>query len=299
MQFTLFFPQHAICLANRQALCHLFNSLYTNECLPPFLRQASADFYLRPLREPPPLDEPPPDERTPELLPDDAGARYVPDEEDELGVRTPALLPGERVLVVPDERVVVPDERVVLLEVLARTPELLCEEADERVVPVTFVAGWRTALLPDTRVPPVVADERVVLPEVLERMPVLLCEEAEARVVPDAEEADEERVVPPVLEAREADAALDEARVFVLPKVRAAADSRASLAERDIRVPVVEGAEDVREAGLLLVRTAAVLRVSRCNWRALVALLPRSDARAVNEWSGCPFAQSLRIMRSA
>ncbi len=272
-------------------MCHLFYALYTNECLPPFLRQASADSYLRPLREPPPLDEPPPDERTPELLPDDAEARYVPDEEDELGVRTPALL--------PDERVVVPDERVVLLDVLARTPELLCDEAEERVVPVTFVAGWRTALLPDTRVPPVVADERVVLPEVLERMPALLCEEAETRVVPDAEEADDERVVPPVLEAREAVDALDEARVFVLPKVRAAADSRASLAERDIRVPVVEGAEDVREAGLLLVRAAAVLRVSRCNWRALVALLPRSDARAVNEWSGCPFAQSLRIMRSA
>ena len=91
-------------------------------------------------------------------------------------------------------------------------------------------------------------------------------------------------------DAREAVAAFADARVFVLPNVRAAADSRASPAVRDRRVPSTEGADvprDAREAdaGTAFVR-AVVPRVSRCNWRALVAVLPRCDARAVNERSG-------------
>lgn len=196
------------------------------------------EFYRRPplLREPPPADEPPPDERKLPLLFDEAGARYVPDED---GAELRILLLEERVAEdVFDEagaRYVPEDEAVE-------------DEREERTVALLLAV-------------------EPVLPDAASRTPELLWLEADAREVPCAEAVADAR------EARAVLIALDDSRVLLLPKVRAAADARASPAERDTRVPFSDSAVDApREA----VRTglpaaAAILprdddaRVSRCN----------------------------------
>lgn len=104
-----------------------------------------------------------------------------------------------------------------------------------------------------------------------ERIPLLLPDDAEARVVPEeavAVERDARAAVAVfALDAR-AVAEVDDARVLVLPNVRAAADWRASPAVRDTRVPSIEGAvvpRDAREAVAGTVVRAVAPRVSRCN----------------------------------
>lgn len=122
----------------------------------------------------------------------------------------------------------------------------------------------------------------------------MVCDDAEARVEPCAEAVELAR------EARAVLIALDDSRVLELPKVRAAADWRASPPVRDRRVPsVATGAAALRvDAPRGADIRADAVCDSRCSWRALVALLPRIDARAVNERSGWLLAQSLRMMRS-
>lgn len=190
------------------------------------------------------------------------------------------------------------DERVALL-LDWRMPLLLLEEEDARTVPDE--EGETVFVERDARVPVLaLVDTELLLLDVLARSPLSLCADADARPVLDVE-----AVVEFALDARDVLGALDDARVLALPNVRAAADSRASLAVRDARVPSIDGADVLRDAlvraagvGPALVRAVA-LRVSRCSWRALVALLPRMDARAVNERSGWLCAQSLRMIRSA
>ena len=167
----------------------------------------------------------------------------MPDEED--GVLRIALL---------EEREMPLDERTLFV---------LLDEAGARYVPedeaVEDEREERTAALL-----PLVA---LLLPDEASLIPLLLWAEAEARVVPCADAVADAR------EARAVLIALDDSRVLLLPKVRAAADARASPAERDTRVPFSDSAVDApREA----VRTglpaaAAILprdddaRVSRCN----------------------------------
>ena len=229
--------------------------------------------YLRPLREPPPDDELLPDERTEPLL--DVRMGVLPVE------RTVLPLLAGREGPVPVERVppLLSDE-LELLTVDWRTALLPVEEAGVRVVlDVVAAADVREVRVPlfssAVRVPPVPDWRTALLPAAVE---------AEVRVVPAA-------TAEPDLEVRAA-AAVAEARVFVLPNVRAAADSRASHAERDARVPSVAGTADPRvvreeafDAEAALVR-AVTPRVSRCSWRALAALLPRREARAVKVCSG-------------
>ena len=144
-----------------------------------------------------------PEERVAEDVLDEAGARYVPEDE-----------------AVEDER----EERTVAL-LLAVEP---------------------------------------VLPDAASRTPELLWLEADAREVPCAEAVADAR------EARAVLIALDDSRVLLLPKVRAAADARASPAERDTRVPFSDSAVDApREA----VRTG---------WPAAAAILPRDDEARVS-----------------
>lgn len=202
------------------------------------------EFYRRPplLREPPPEDEPPPDERKLPLLLDEAGARYVPEED---GAELRILLLDERELLL--------DERTLLLldEAGARyvpEDEAVEDEREERTVALLLAV-------------------EPVLPDAASRTPELLWLEADAREVPCAEAVADAR------EARAVLIALDDSRVLLLPKVRAAADARASPAERDTRVPFSDSAVDApREAVRTGLPAAAVTlprdddaRVSRCN----------------------------------
>lgn len=163
----------------------------------------------------------------------------MPDEED--GVLRIALL---------EERELLLDERTLLL----------LDEAGARYVPedeaVEDEREERTAALLLLVV--------LLLPDAASLIPLLLWAEAEARVVPCADAVADAR------EARAVLIALDDSRVLLLPKVRAAADARASPAERDTRVPFSDSAVDApREA----VRTG---------WPAAAAILPRDDEARVS-----------------